>query len=89
LSARKVNTSTRPHGPAYYYDEACIKLVARRERFIIDKFGYRDAKPALATVAPARPPAAAVAEAVAEADAGRPWAQNARKEQHLQLVHHA
>jgi len=91
LSARKVNTSTRPHGPAYYYDEACIKLVARRERFIIDKFGYRDAKPALATVAPA--PAVAVAEAVAEADAeadaGRPWAQNARKEQHLQLVHHA
>lgn len=47
LSARKVNTSTRPHGPDYYYDEATLRLVARRERFIIDKFGYRDARPQL------------------------------------------
>lgn len=52
LGARKVNTSTRPHGPGYYYDEACVKLVARRERFIIDKFGYRDARPKLAVAEP-------------------------------------
>lgn len=45
LSARKVNASTRPHGPGYYYDEATIKLVARREKFIIEKFGYGDARP--------------------------------------------
>ena len=49
LSARKVNTSTRPHGPSYYYDEASLKLVARRERFIIEKFGYSAAKPRLDT----------------------------------------
>lgn len=47
LSARKVNTSTRPHGPGYYYDEATIKLVARREKFIIEKFGYSEARPKL------------------------------------------
>ncbi|MEK8034128.1 hypothetical protein AACH06_25160 [Ideonella sp. DXS29W] len=45
LSARKVNTSTRPHGPSYYYDDESIKLVARREKFIIDKFGYAGAAP--------------------------------------------
>jgi len=58
MSARKVNTSTRPHGPSYYYDEASIKLVARRERFIIEKFGYGSAKPRLdtATLAAATAP---------------------------------
>ncbi len=56
LSARKVNTSTRPHGPSHYYDEACVKLVARRERFIIEKFGYRDARPRVDTLAPAAYP---------------------------------
>lgn len=83
LSARKVNTSTRPHGPGYYYDEATIKLVARREKFIIDKFDYRDARPKLdsapATTArpavEAAPPAVVVplptpARAAAEVSAG-------------------
>jgi len=61
LSARKVNTSTRPHGPGYYYDEACVKLVARREKFIIEKFGYRDARPRLdSATAAVRPALAAV-----------------------------
>lgn len=54
LSARKVNTSTRPHGPGYYYDEATLKLVARREKFIIEKFGYREARPKLDAAAVAR-----------------------------------
>jgi hypothetical protein len=43
--AKKTNVSTRPHGPEYYYDKASIQLVARRERFIIDKFSYKNAKP--------------------------------------------
>jgi hypothetical protein len=43
--AKKTNASTRPHGPEYYYDKASIQLVARRERFIIDKFSYKNAKP--------------------------------------------
>ncbi|HJV72513.1 hypothetical protein [Ideonella sp.] len=81
LSARKVNTSTRPHGPDYYYDEASIKLVARRERFIIDKFGYRDARPALATAAPVRLPAGAAAVA------GKPAAQRVRKEPRVHKEH--
>jgi hypothetical protein len=64
LTARKVNTSTRPHGPDYYYDEATLKLVARRERFIIDKFGYRETRPRLPGEAaePAEKPAKAKGE---------------------------
>jgi hypothetical protein len=38
--AKKTNVSSRPHGPEHYYDEASVQLVARREKFIIEKFGY-------------------------------------------------
>lgn len=84
LSARKVNTSTRPHGPGYYYDEATIKLVARREKFIIEKFGYSEARPQLDAASPkaeqslpaprlvrAAPEATAGARLMAEAEAAR------------------
>jgi len=43
--AKKTNVSSRPHGPEHYYDDASIQLVARREKFIIEKFGYKSAKP--------------------------------------------
>lgn len=89
LTARKVNTSTRPHGPSYYYDEASIKLVARRERFIIEKFGYGPARPRLDTakVAPVSAPMSVApaqisvgARLIAEAAAARQW----RKQQKAQ-----
>ncbi len=43
--AKKTNVSSRPHGPEHYYDDASTQLVARREKFIIEKFGYKNAKP--------------------------------------------
>ena len=43
--AKKTNVSSRPHGPEYYYDEASVQLVGRREKFIIEKFGYKNKKP--------------------------------------------
>jgi hypothetical protein len=43
--AKKTNVSSRPHGADYYYDNASTQLVARREKFIIEKFSYRNAKP--------------------------------------------
>ena len=43
--AKKTNVSSRPHGPEYYYDKASIQLIARREKFIIEKFSYKNAKP--------------------------------------------
>jgi hypothetical protein len=43
--ARKTNVSSRPHGPEHYYDDASVQLVARREKFIIEKFGYKSSKP--------------------------------------------
>jgi len=43
--AKKTNVSNRPHGPEYYYDKASIQLIARRERFIIEKFTYKNTKP--------------------------------------------
>jgi hypothetical protein len=43
--AKKTNVSSRPHGPDHYYDDASKQLVARREKFIIEKFGYKNAKP--------------------------------------------
>jgi len=39
--AKKTNVSSRPHGPEHYYDDASVQLVARREKFIIEKFGYK------------------------------------------------
>jgi hypothetical protein len=43
--AKRTNVSSRPHGPEHYYDDASTQLVARREKFIIEKFGYKSAKP--------------------------------------------
>jgi hypothetical protein len=43
--ARKTNVSSRPHGPEHYYDPESVQLVARREKFIIEKFGYKNSKP--------------------------------------------
>jgi hypothetical protein len=45
LEAKKTNVSTRPKGPDFYYDDASIQLVMRREKFIIDKFDYKHKKP--------------------------------------------
>jgi hypothetical protein len=45
LEAKRTNASSRPHGPDHYYDDASVQLVARREKFIIEKFGYKKAKP--------------------------------------------
>jgi hypothetical protein len=38
--ARPTNKSSRPHAFNHYYDAASIDLVAAREKFIIDRFGY-------------------------------------------------
>jgi hypothetical protein len=43
--AKKTNVSSRPHGPEHYYDDASVQLVARREKFIIEKFGYKKMGP--------------------------------------------
>ncbi|MBT9597770.1 MAG: hypothetical protein IV094_17445 [Vitreoscilla sp.] len=42
--AKPTNKSSRPHGFEHYYDAASVDLVARREKFIIDKFGYQRPK---------------------------------------------
>jgi hypothetical protein len=39
--APRTNTSPRKHDKRHYYDDASIALVAEREQFIIDKFGYK------------------------------------------------
>ena len=38
--AGRTNTSSRTRPASFYYDEATLQLVARREQFIIEKFGY-------------------------------------------------
>jgi len=40
-NAPRTNTSTRKFGKDHYYDEASVALVGEREKFIIDKFGYK------------------------------------------------
>lgn len=40
-TSRKRNVSERPLPTEAYYDAATLQLVADRERFIIEKFGYR------------------------------------------------
>lgn len=45
LEAKKTNVSTRPKGLDHYYDDESIQLVMRREKFIVDKFGYKHKKP--------------------------------------------
>jgi len=39
--APKTNASARKHPRSHYYDDESVKLVAKREKFIIDKFGYK------------------------------------------------
>ncbi len=39
-SRPRTNTSSKKHGPGYYYDAGTEKLVGDRDRFIIEKFGY-------------------------------------------------
>jgi hypothetical protein len=39
-SRPRTNTSSKKHGPGYYYDAETEKLVGDRDRLIIDKFGY-------------------------------------------------
>jgi hypothetical protein len=45
LEAKRINVSPRPKGPEFYYDDPSIQLVMRREKFIVDKFGYKHKKP--------------------------------------------
>ena len=40
MSQAKTNTSSREHGPGYYYDIESANLVAQRDRLIIEKFKY-------------------------------------------------
>jgi len=40
LLREKRNTSSKKHGAEYYYDKKSERLVAKRERLIIEKFGY-------------------------------------------------
>jgi len=40
MSRPRTNTSSKKHGPRYYYDAEAEKLVDDRDRFIVDKFGY-------------------------------------------------
>lgn len=61
----RTNTSSKKHGPGYYYDAASEKLVGDREKMIIEKFGYRapserEALRATAAIAGAARPAAPV-----------------------------
>ena len=39
-SRPKTNTSSKKHGPGYYYDAETEKLVGDRDRLIVEKFGY-------------------------------------------------
>lgn len=39
-SAKKTNTSVRPHRLAQYYNEETIDLVAKRDRLLVEKFAY-------------------------------------------------
>ena len=39
-SRPKTNTSSKKHGPRYYYDAETEKLVGDRDRLIVEKFGY-------------------------------------------------
>ena len=36
----KTNASSKKHGAQYYYDAATERLVAEREKLIVEKFGY-------------------------------------------------
>lgn len=39
-SRPRTNTSSKKHGPLYYYDADTEKLVGERDRLIVEKFGY-------------------------------------------------
>ncbi len=40
-SRPRTNASSRKRGSEYYYDAATARLVGERDKFVIDKFGYR------------------------------------------------
>ncbi len=40
MSRPRTNTSSKKHGPRFYYDPESEKLVGDRDRFMIEKFGY-------------------------------------------------
>lgn len=40
-SRPRTNTSSKKHGPGYYYDADTERLVGERERLIVERFGYR------------------------------------------------
>lgn len=40
LARPKTNTSSKKRGPHYYYDDETEALVGKRDRFIVEKFGY-------------------------------------------------
>ncbi|MEO1957260.1 MAG: hypothetical protein ABGX03_04970 [Methylophilaceae bacterium] len=40
LLSEKRNTSSKKHGTRHYYDRQSEKLIAKREKLIIEKFGY-------------------------------------------------
>jgi len=40
-SAKPVNTSSRKRSLGYYYDDSSLRLVADREAFFIERFGYK------------------------------------------------
>jgi hypothetical protein len=40
ISWPKINSSSRKYGPIYYYDIATERLIAEREKLIVEKFGY-------------------------------------------------
>lgn len=39
--APATNTSVRKHARSHYYDDIAVDLVAKREKFMIEKFGYK------------------------------------------------
>jgi len=40
MQRARTNTSSRKRGPDYYYDQAAERLVGKRERLLVEKFGY-------------------------------------------------
>ncbi len=41
LGSPRLNTSSKRHGPEFYYDIETTRIVAEREQLIIEKFDYR------------------------------------------------
>lgn len=39
-SRPRTNTSSKKHGPGYYYDAETERMIGDRDRLIVEKFGY-------------------------------------------------